>query len=342
MYDQSAGAVTSALTSTNANVFNADTLALITNLTAPTGDSTIKTEAITTAGGNLTVAAGTELAYVQTSNVVKSNVTVQSDVKVVVFQGNGGVNATFAENGAGSAAGTADRVVVGTAVADKIVISDAQNSHVTAGGGDTVVAGAGADTIVAGLGNSTVQGGTGFAIVDLAGSASDYTVTVSNGHAIVTGTNNAKTDISGIQYVQLDNGKALVFANNSVEAAVTAIYEATFGRSADAYGLDFWFDRARDGVSLDAIADAFVNSAEYKSTLGSTSNDAFINNLYQHVYGHEASADELATLSAKLASGTMDRGDLIVDLVNVVAADVADGGATTTLVGGIVIVNGIV
>jgi hypothetical protein len=342
MYDQSASAVTAALTSTNAEVFDANTLALITGLTTGSGDTTVRTEALTVAGGNVTVPAGTELAFIQTSNVVKSNVTVQSDVKVVLFQGAGGVNATFNEAGNGSAAGTADRVVVGTAAADRIVISDAQNTQITAGGGDTVVAGAGADTIVAGLGNSTIEGGTGFAIVQLAGSASDYQITVVNGDVTLTGGNNAKTTISGIQFIQLDNGNALVLAKDNVEAAVTALYEATFGRSADAYGLDFWFDAARAGATLDQIADAFVNSAEYKASLGTTTNDEFVNTLFKNVYGRDASADDLAFYSPKLADGTVDRGDVIVDLVEAVVTDITDGGTAATIVGGIQIVNGIV
>lgn len=61
-----------------------------------------------------------------------------------------------------------------------------------------------------------------YAVVKLAGNASNYNVTVNNGYAIVTDqTTSRTTDISKIQYVQLDSGKALVFARDSVEASIS-------------------------------------------------------------------------------------------------------------------------
>ena len=102
-------------------------------------------------------------------------------------------------------------------------MQDAKNTKIVLGSGNsTVETGQGVDTVQAGLGNSTIIGGSGdYAVVKLAGNASNYNVTQQNGHAIVTDkTTNKVTDISKIQYVQLDNGNALVFAKNSVEGQV--------------------------------------------------------------------------------------------------------------------------
>lgn len=343
MYDQQTSAVQAALTNTNSTIFNAETVAAIIDLVTGPNDTVVATEALTTVGGNVTVPAGTELAYITTSAVAVTTLNAPSDVNVVLFQGGGGVNATFGGTATGSAPGEIDRIVVGSAVADKITIADGQNTHITAGAGDTVVTGAGADTVVAGLGNSTVEGGTGFAIVDLTGDVDDYSVVATtDGRAIVTNDNGTKTDITGIQFVQLDDGQALIFANDEVEVAVTALYEATFGRTADAYGLDFWFDRAREGVSLSDIAEAFIQSEEYQEGFGNVSNNQFVQNLYQNTFGRDATIADIAYWGNLLNTGGADRAALVETFAGI-ATDVITGDSTeVTVIGNITIVNDIV
>ncbi|HEU4853589.1 MAG TPA: DUF4214 domain-containing protein [Telluria sp.] len=336
MYEESTGKVTDALQNASPTTFTAETIDKILSLTTGNGDTAVSlTEVMAPANGVVTVAAGTEIAYVSAPAGV--DLVAPSDVAVVLFQGTTGVTATFSGSGAGSDAGTIDRLVVGTAGSDKIVIDDAKNSHVTAGAGDTIVAGAGSDTIVAGMGNSTIEGGTGYAIVELAGDADDYTVSVVNGHAVVTG-NGSTTNISGIQFVQLGDGNAMVFAKDEVEAAVTTLYETTFGRSADAYGLDFWFQMARAGVSLNAIAEGFINSAEYKAE-APVDNSTFVNNLFKQTYGHEATAAQVLEWTSKLSNG-FDRADLIESFAAAAAELIADGNGAQ-VVGQVVIIPGI-
>ncbi|MCC6071290.1 DUF4214 domain-containing protein [Massilia sp. GCM10020059] len=276
---------------------------------------------------------------IQSNPMGVTTLNAPSAAPVVIFQG-GGVNATFA-NGQGTAnAGVVERVVVGTAAADKIIIADNVNTQVIVGDGDTVVGGAGADTIVAGVGDTTVQGGTGYTIVSLTGSDADYTVTTTaGGQAVITGANGTTT-LDGVQFVQLSGGDALVIASNAQEAAVAALYEATFGRAADANGLDFWFDRANAGTSLDAIAEGFLGSAEYKA-LGSVTDAAFVNNVYVNTFGKAASAAELALWTTKLASGVADRADVLTDVTNRVAADLADN-TEVEFIGSVTIITTII
>lgn len=67
------------------------------------------------------------------------------------------------------------------------------------------------------------------------------------------------------------------------EAQVIRLYRAVLGRAPDAGGFAFWV-RARDrGVSLDNVADGFVQSSEFGIVYGAPSDEAFIELMYRNV-----------------------------------------------------------
>ena len=347
MYDAEQGTVTTALKASSATVFSDDTISKILSLATGVGDTTVRFDTtIPDASGNVTVAAGAEVVYVSTSDTVQTTVMAPVGAPIVIFQGKGGVIATINDGQTtvpASSFGVVDRVVVGTSGNDKIIVADARNSQITLGtGNSTVVAGGGEDTIVAGNGNSTISGGTGHAIVELKGNAADYTVTVQNGHAVVTNqTNLLTTDVTKIQYVQLDNGKALVFANSTQEAAVTTLYETAFGRTADAGGLKYWFDKAAAGESLSQIAVDFTKASEFTAQ-AALSNADFVNGLYLHTFGRGAEAEGIAYWADALSQG-LTRAELISSFSNIAAHNI-DGTVQTeaTVVGSVTIVTGII
>lgn len=310
MYDSEQSVVTDALRSASPTVFSDDTITKILQLTTK-DNATVRFDTATPdASGNMTVAAGAEVVLVNSSNTFQTTVNPPANAPVVIFQGKGGVIATLNDAAATVPSGDqshVDRVVVGSAGNDRIIVQDARNTQVILGTGDSSVqTGRGVDTVQAGLGNSTIVGGTGdYAVVKLAGAPTNYTVTVNNGHAIVTNqTSNKVTDISKIQYVQLDNGNALVFAKDSVEGQVSTLYHTLFGRAADAGGLDYWFDLARGGATSRQIAEAFVQSAEFKSDHPATeSNDAFIQSMYQNTFGRTGEEAGVAYWLNALANG---------------------------------------
>lgn len=348
MYDSDTGTVTSALQGSSTAIFTNDTISKILALTTQ-DNATVRFDTATPdSSGNVTVAAGAEVVLVASSDTVQTTLTPPANAPVVIFQGKGGVNVTFNDGSTvtpPSLPGVTDRVVVGSAGNDRIVVSDTKNTQITLGtGNSTVVTGGGNDTVAAGLGNSTIQGGTGHAIVSLKGNASDYTVTVDNGHAVVTHAGTDKvTDISKIQYVQLDSGKALVFAEDTQQAAITTLYETTFGRTADAAGLQYWFDRAAAGTSLDRIATEFTQSAEFTATSGQLSNTDFVHALYQQTFGRAPEADGLAYWTQALESGGATRAQLVRSFSDIAAHNI-DGSIHTeaTVVGSVTIVHNIV
>lgn len=348
MYDADQGTVTTALKGSSTAVFTDDTISKILALTTQDNATVRFDTAAPDANGNVTVAAGAEVVLVTSSDTTQTTLKPPASAPVLIFQGKGGVDVTINDGSTIPAhqPGVTDRVVIGSAGNDKIIITDAKNTQIVLGtGNSTVIGGEGSDTIVAGLGNSTVTGGK-HDIVQLKGSEADYTVTVNDGHAIVTHNGTDKvTDISKIQYVQLDNGKALVFANDTEQAAITTLYETTFGRTADSGGLQYWFDRAAAGTSLDTIANEFVNSQEYKdSGNASLDNDDFVNSLYQKTFGRDAEDDGLAYWTDVLEHGGATRAQLIKSFADIAAANI-NGSALhveAIVVGSVTIVQNIV
>ncbi|RJG16948.1 DUF4214 domain-containing protein, partial [Massilia cavernae] len=62
------------------------------------------------------------------------------------------------------------------------------------------------------------------------------------------------------------------------------LYSAVLARAADKVGLGFWIAKLDEGVPMQAVANAFLSSAEFTSTYGSNlSNAQFVDKLYQNV-----------------------------------------------------------
>jgi Domain of unknown function (DUF4214) len=80
----------------------------------------------------------------------------------------------------------------------------------------------------------------------------------------------------------------------------------------DAAALLAWKGYVDNGTSLSAVADGFAFSAEFKSTYGNLSNEGFVDLLYHNVLHRAGDAAGLAGWTAALASGQMDRGDVLL------------------------------
>jgi Ca2+-binding RTX toxin-like protein len=350
MYDSDVSSVMTALHDANPAVFSDATIANILALSTKPNDTTVTfTNTSPDANGNVTVASGTDVVLVASSDTFTTTVHAPANAPVVIFQGKGGVIATI--NDAAASVPSAnqshvDRVVVGSAGNDNIIVTDAKNTSIILGtGNSTVQTGHGVDTVQAGLGNSTIIGGAGdYAVVKLAGNASNYQVVAQNGHAIVTDmTTHKTTDISKIQYVQLDHGNALVFAKDSVEGQVASLYHVAFGREADAGGLDYWFDLAKGGASLKQIAYAFVLSTEYTSTHSNQSDTAFIQSLYQNTFGRAGEDSGVAYWQDALAHGAT-KADVIANFSEIAVQNIMHTAPQqeAQIVGSVMIVTGII
>ncbi|NHZ33443.1 DUF4214 domain-containing protein [Massilia rubra] len=319
MYELPSASATTTLRGINPLIFTQGTIDRILQLTAAVDNSVRFDTVAPDTNGKITAPFGAEVVLVNSSDNFVAAMTPPPNAPVIVFQGKGGVNVRFEDSTASVPDNKVDRVVVGTNGPDKFVIADTRDTQLNLGTGNSVVqTGGGNDTVIAGLGNSTVVGGTGNAIVQLSGNAADYKVTVKDGHAIVTNLKDLKTtDITKLQFVQLDGTQALVFAEDFKEAGVATIYEAALGRTPDAGGLDFWLDAARAGVSLESIAQSFLNSTEYKA-LPAQDNQQFLTTLYRNTFDRAPDAEGLAWWTKVLDSG--------VSRASVLAGFVSDAG----------------
>jgi hypothetical protein len=320
MYELPSANATTTLRGINPLIFTQGTIDRILQLTAATDNSVRFDTVAPDTNGKVSAPAGAEVVLVNSSDSFVNVITPPTKAPVMVFQGKGGVNVKFDDTtNTALTDSKVDRVVIGSNGTDKFVIADHLDTQLSLGSGNSMVTtGAGNDTVVAGLGNSTVVGGTGNAIVQLKGSAADYKVTVKDGHAIVTNTKDLKTtDISKLQYVQLDGDNALIFAEDFKEAGVATIYEAALGRTPDAKGLDFWLDAVRAGVTLESIAQSFLDSSEYKA-LPTLDNQQFLTTLYKNTFDRAPDAEGLAWWTKVLESG--------VSRASVLAGFVSDAG----------------
>jgi hypothetical protein len=349
MYDSDQTTVTNALKNANPTVFSDQTIQNILNLTTTKDNTTVRFDTgIPDQNGNVTVPSGAEVVFVNSSNTFQTTVKPPANAPVIIFQGKGGVVATINDLAAtvpSSDQTKVERVVVGSAGDDKIVVQDAKNTNIILGSGNSsVIVGGGVNTIQAGLGNSSIVGGNGdYAVVKLAGNASNYNVTSQNGHAIVTNnTTNKVTDISKIQYVQLDNGNALVFARNSVEGQVASLYRVAFGRDADVGGLDYWFDLAKGGATLKQIATSFVNSAEF-AALPSRTDLQFIQALYQNAFNRAGEDTGVAYWLNDLNKGA-SRAEVIASFAQIAVQNIQGTAQVpeVQVVGSVSIIDGIV
>jgi hypothetical protein len=288
------------------------------------------------------VTAGTELVFLKTSDTAVTKVAVNANAPAIFFQGAGGVDATIGgapatANGGSSAAvvdpNAIERFVVGTAGADTITIADGKNTQVVAGDKDVIKAGTGHTVVVAAQGSSTVVGGKD-TIVEAKGSEADFAISFANGQTkIVNAKTNVTVNMSGVDYVQLDNGKALIFADNAKQAAVANLYQAVFGRTAEYAGIEFWFQMADKGVSLKSITQGFMNSAEYK--LGALNNAAFVDALYNGVMGRNGEA-----AGTKFWVDALNAGVSRADVITAFAEAAATDSNEVTVIGTVVIVPG--
>ncbi|QGZ39003.1 uncharacterized protein DUF4214 [Pseudoduganella flava] len=190
----------------------------------------------------------------------------------------------------------------------------------SAGGNDTLSGGDGNDAAAGGIGNDSVGGGAGNDI--LQGGRSDrghwdFTLaadgTLSAGHqtqmfAPLLSETLARTELDA-------SADALAFISAGAASLrdIALLYHGAFDRAADLTGLNFYLER---GASMAAIAQGFVNSAEWKaSALNAATDSAYVQALYQQVLGRAGEAAGVAFWLGKLA-GTdgpaLSRADVLL------------------------------
>ena len=105
---------------------------------------------------------------------------------------------------------------------------------------------------------------------------------------------------------------------DSDEAKIARLYFASFGRIPDRNGLDYWTKRLvatdRTKMTLEQIADSFVNSTEFKNKFGSLSNENFVKQIYKQVLGRDVDPSGLSFYKTKLDNKSITRAGFVTSL----------------------------
>ncbi len=100
-------------------------------------------------------------------------------------------------------------------------------------------------------------------------------------------------------------------ATTVAQAEVYRLYVAFFLRFPDAAGVQYWTGQRDGGASLETIAAAFAESAEFQNNYGALSNEAFVELVYNHVLARPADSAGRSFWLSQLDSG-VNRGAMMV------------------------------
>lgn len=99
--------------------------------------------------------------------------------------------------------------------------------------------------------------------------------------------------------------------------SVQKAYIAYYGRPGDPGGVEYWAERlALAGGDLDALIDAYANSAEADARFGGLSNEELLDNLYQQMFGRDPDPEGRAFYLGLLDTGAMSLQTVMLDVLN--------------------------
>ncbi len=100
--------------------------------------------------------------------------------------------------------------------------------------------------------------------------------------------------------------------DTEISDSIVRLYCGLFDRHPDAFEVEYWVGRYRNGLPLVTIAEAFTHSHEFVGRFGVVSDAGLVHLLYESVLGRETNAQTVSTLTAALASGEEHRGQTVV------------------------------
>lgn len=106
----------------------------------------------------------------------------------------------------------------------------------------------------------------------------------------------------------------------SRQSTIVRLYYTILGRAPSQEDISYWTGRmlGYNGSKLNAaqVAEAIVNSPEFKNKHGQLSNEAFVSTVYQQANGVSASTQTFKTTADQLNSRKLARGTYLVQLAN--------------------------
>jgi Ca2+-binding RTX toxin-like protein len=153
-------------------------------------------------------------------------------------------------------------------------------------GADVLDGGDGNDVLVGGDGDDVLEGGRGLDTAHIWGSKPDLRIWSEAGAWHVRGIEGHDT-LRNVERLLL-NDTSVALDVDGVAGQVYRLYQAAFDRAPDKVGIGFWLAQADKGVPLNAIADGFVQSDEFRKLYGDSPGNAdLVARLYRNVLHRE-------------------------------------------------------
>jgi hypothetical protein len=249
----------------------------------PTGGMDSLVQGSNLASFHGTAEAGTEILLV--------NYLTQAEMASTVVAANGGwdIKTNALPNGNYSVS------VVAIDAADNAT-SGAQRIDFTINSQLNTTGDAGANTFTPGAGSNAIDGQGGLDVAVYAAPRSNFQILKQvMGYSVQDMAGSGTDTLVNVERVQFSD-KWLALDVDGEAGQVYRIYQAAFDRTPDAGGFAYWLDAMDKGMSLDQVADLFMQSKEAADlyTAADPSDAYFVTQLYHHVLHREPDAAGLA------------------------------------------------
>lgn len=166
-------------------------------------------------------------------------------------------------------------------------ISGTANTDFMAGtsGHDIIDLGGGNDRITGSAGSDAITGGAGLDRVTYAGSRSGFVFASAGGDiSTVAKAGGGSDTLTGVERIYFGDGSAVALDIDGAAGQTYRLYQAAFDRKPDVGGFGYWLYNTDNGVSVDAVAAAFMTSSEFITLYGAAPTaQEFVSRLYNNV-----------------------------------------------------------
>ena len=133
-----------------------------------------------------------------------------------------------------------------------------------------------------------LDGGAGTDTAVFSGNRASYTISKASTGLTVTSTAEGLDTLANVERLKFAD-TAIAFDTSGVGGQTYRVYKAALNRTPDVGGLGFWISGMDGGESLNAVAQGFVNSVEFKTVYGaSPTNAQIVTRFYDNVLGRAA------------------------------------------------------
>jgi Ca2+-binding RTX toxin-like protein len=154
--------------------------------------------------------------------------------------------------------------------------------------GKAVFGTTGNDILRGDAGNDTLSGGAGTDTAIFSGNRAGYTISKTSTGWTVSSTAEGVDTLADVERLKFAD-TAIALDTSGVGGQTYRVYKAAFNRTPDVGGLGFWISGMDSGVSLNAVAQGFVNSDEFKAVYGASPTTAeIVTRFYDNVLGRAA------------------------------------------------------